>query len=46
MKKDLYVRAVPELKEKLQALAKETGQSVNALIVSACWELVNKHKAM
>lgn len=42
MKKDIYVRVVPELKEKLQAMARETGQSLNALITQACWELVRR----
>ena len=43
MKKDLYIRVVPELKENLQEIAQKTGQTLNALIVSACWELVKKH---
>lgn len=43
MKKNhVYVRIIPELKEKLQTMARETGQSINALITQAIWELVNK----
>lgn len=41
-KQNLYIRVVPDLKEKLQAMAQETGQTINALITQACWELVKK----
>jgi predicted HicB family RNase H-like nuclease len=41
-KQNLYLRVVPALKRKLDKMAKETGQSINSLIVQACWELVNK----
>lgn len=41
-RQNLYLRVVPELKARLQELAKKTGQSVNALIIQACWELVKK----
>lgn len=40
VKQNMYLRVVPELKSRLQELAKKTGQSVNALIVQACWRMI------
>ena len=45
-KQNMYLRVVPELKEKLQAIADKQGQSINALIIQALWELVKKHEAV
>ena len=45
-KQNMYPRVVPELKKKLQAIADKQGQSINALIIQALWELVKKHETV
>lgn len=42
MENHIYLRVVPELKDKLRAMAKKQGLSLTALIVSICWEKVKE----
>ena len=40
MYKRLSIRLVPELAERVTALAKKRGLSVNALVTQAAWEFI------
>lgn len=42
MKKSLFLRCPPELKEKLRKEAERAGLSLNALIVSVLWRYAEK----